>query len=176
MADSDQPPVPPDLAAALEQLAGPAGAAGADPDVAGKLEYLIDALIMRGQLPKSFRRVIARIHGDRGERVRLAIWPDKYAVEGPDIDCAARIPLCGARCCTYDVVLSAQDVAERSLPFVTERPYELPRDPVTKKCVCMDAAGACTVYAHRPGTCRAYDCREDRRVWLDFEARIPAPR
>jgi hypothetical protein len=23
--------------------------------------------------------------------------------------------------------------------------------------------------------CRGYDCREDRRIWLDFEKRIPAP-
>jgi hypothetical protein len=32
------------------------------------------------------------------------------------------------------------------------------------------------VYAQRPGACRAYDCRHDPRVWIDFEARIPAPR
>ena len=39
----------------------------------------------------------------------------------------------------------------------------------------MDDAGACTAYDYRPSTCRTYDCREDRRVWIDFEARIPAP-
>jgi Fe-S-cluster containining protein len=40
----------------------------------------------------------------------------------------------------------------------------------------MNADGACTIYERRPGACRAYDCRNDRRVWLDFEARVPAPR
>jgi hypothetical protein len=40
----------------------------------------------------------------------------------------------------------------------------------------MDDTGACTVYAQRPGACRAYDCRHDPRVWIDFDARIPAPR
>ena len=64
---------------------------------------------------------------------------------------------------------------ERKLPFEIAQPYELPRDPATKKCVCMDEHGACTAYDYRPATCRMYDCREDRRVWLDFEARIPAP-
>jgi hypothetical protein len=23
--------------------------------------------------------------------------------------------------------------------------------------------------------CRKYDCRHDQRIWIDFEARIPAP-
>jgi Fe-S-cluster containining protein len=54
------------------------------------------------------------------------------------------------------------------------KPYALPR--VDGRCVCMDDAGACTVYERRPGACRAYDCRHDARVWIDFEARIPAPR
>jgi Fe-S-cluster containining protein len=51
----------------------------------------------------------------------------------------------------------------------------LPRDPSTKTCVCIDAGGACTIYEKRPASCRAYDCRADPRVWIDFEARIPAP-
>jgi Fe-S-cluster containining protein len=73
------------------------------------------------------------------------------------------------------VSLSAQDVAERLLPFDIHEPYRLPRDE-QGRCTCMDAAGACTVYSHRPGACRAYDCRHDPRVWIDFDARIPAPR
>jgi Fe-S-cluster containining protein len=100
---------------------------------------------------------------------------DKYTVESPPIDCAARIPLCGARCCSFEVALSRQDLEERKLPFVIDKPYMLPRDPNTKRCACMDADGACTSYDVRPATCRTYDCREDLRVWLDYEARIPAP-
>jgi Fe-S-cluster containining protein len=40
----------------------------------------------------------------------------------------------------------------------------------------MTDDGDCTIYERRPGACRAYDCRRDARVWIDFEARIPAPR
>lgn len=27
----------------------------------------------------------------------------------------------------------------------------------------------CTVYENRPVSCRAFDCRQDKRIWLDFE-------
>ena len=171
----DPPPLSPELVQELSDLAETLGQRADHADLARKLEWLIDALILRGQLPASFRRLASKIRGDRST-VRLAMFRDKYAVPSADIDCAARIPLCGARCCSFDVTLSAQDVAERVLPFDLAQPYMLPRDPETARCACMDDAGACTVYAHRPGACRAYDCRNDARVWLDFEARIPAPR
>ena len=140
-----------------------------------RFEWLLDALILRGQVPDSFRKLAKKIQADRGTRVRLSMVDDKYTVESPDIDCASRIALCGARCCSFDVMLSLQDLEERKLPFVIDQPYMLPRDPVSKRCACMDDAGACTAYDYRPATCRTYDCREDRRVWLDYEARIPAP-
>ncbi len=165
-------PVPEDLQAQLEASVE---AVKGDPDASRKLEFLIDALLIRKQLPERFRTIISRIQADRTPRVQLAIYGDKYELESPDIDCAARIPLCRARCCSFGVLLSEQDVRERVVPFVIDRPYELPRDPVTRRCACMDDVGACTIYAQRPGACRTYDCREDRRVWIDFEARIPAP-
>ena len=33
----------------------------------------------------------------------------------------------------------------------------------------------CTIYRQRPVPCRGYDCREDARIWLDFEKCIPNP-
>ena len=143
-------------------------------DLARRLEWLVDTLILRGQIPETFRRLIGRVGSERST-VRLAMFRDKYQVPSSDVDCASRIPLCKARCCSMDVTLSAQDVAEGGIPFDIAQPYALPRDATTKRCVCMDAAGACTIYDKRPGACRAYDCRHDKRVWLDFDARIPAP-
>jgi Fe-S-cluster containining protein len=172
--DPPLPPVSPELAGELEALADTLRARDDHADLARQFEWLIDALILRGQLPETYRRLVAKVRGERSS-VRLATFDDKYAVTGPDIDCAARIPLCRARCCSFEVTLSAQDVAERVLPFDIGNPYALPRDRATGRCVCMDAEGACTVYAQRPGACRAYDCRNDARIWIDFEARIPAP-
>ena len=163
------------LAAELKALAATLEERTDHADIARRFEWLVDTLIMRGQIPESFRRLLAKIGNER-TTVRLAMFRDKYQVPSADIDCAARIPLCGARCCTMDVTLSAQDVAEGGIPFDVMQPYALPRDPTTKKCVCMNAEGACTIYDKRPGACRAYDCRHDARVWIDFEARIAAPR
>jgi hypothetical protein len=169
------PPISSELVAELTALAEAVEARADHADLAARLEWLIDTLILREQLPASFRRLAARVKG-QGDRsvVRLATFRDKYAIASADIDCAARIPLCGARCCSFEVTLSAQDVAERSVPFDIMQPYALPRE--AGRCVCMDRDGACTIYAQRPGACRAYDCRHDPRVWIDFEARIPAPR
>jgi hypothetical protein len=175
MSSEDRPPVPPDLVAAIEKLADELPALPGADEASRRLEWLLDALILRGQLPASFRRLAAKIQADRGVKVRLSMVDNKYEVENADIDCAARIPLCGARCCSFEVALSRQDVREGKLPFVVDQPYLLPRDPATKRCACMGDGHACLVYEHRPATCRTYDCRDDRRVWLDFAARIPAP-
>lgn len=171
---AEPPPVSTDLVAELTALAETVAARDDHADIAARLAWLIDTLILRGQLPASFAHLAEKIK-DNGPRsgVRLATFRDKYALAPNEIDCAARIPLCGARCCSFDVALGAQDVAE-GVPFELHAPYMLPR--VDGRCVCMDAAGACTIYDKRPGACRAYDCRNDARVWLDFEARIPAPR
>ncbi|MGH7494545.1 MAG: YkgJ family cysteine cluster protein [bacterium] len=31
---------------------------------------------------------------------------------------------------------------------------------------------SCTIREHRPIPCRAYDCRNDQRIWVDFEKKI----
>ena len=139
----------------------------------GKFEWLLDALVIRGQLPKEYKQRVAKIRADRSS-VQIALVDDKYQKETPDIDCLSRLHLCHARCCRFEVALSAQDLRD-GIPFDIQRPYMLPRDPRTKKCACMDEAGACTIYDKRPASCRVYDCRQDPRVWVDFEARIPAP-
>ena len=168
------PPISPDLVAELTALTETVAARDDHADIAARLEWLIDALILRGQLPASFRRLADKVTGGERSVIRLATFRDKYQVASPDVDCAALIPLCGARCCSFEVTLSAQDVVEGGVPFDVMRPYAMQKANGT--CVCKADTGACTIYERRPGACRAYDCRHDARVWLDFEARIPAPR
>lgn len=171
---TELPPLDADVVAELERLGEALDDRRDHADLVRRYEWLIDVLVLRGQLPGSFRRHLPKIRAERST-VRLAMFRDKYAVPNAEVDCADRIALCGARCCAFEVTLSAQDVAERRLPFQVDEPYVVPKDPATGRCVCMGPDGACTVYDHRPGTCRAYDCRHDRRIWLDFDARIPAP-
>jgi hypothetical protein len=130
-------------------------------------------LILRGQLPASIKRLAKKVHAEKST-VRLSVFRDKYAVPAPEVDCASRIPLCKARCCSFEVALSPQDIREGGVPFDIAHPYLLPRTE-EGRCVCMSTEGACTIYEKRPGPCRAYDCRRDPRVWIDFDARIPAP-
>lgn len=106
-------------------------------------------------------------------RVRLSVLTDKHAVESPpDLDCLALAPICKMRCCReLDIELSEQDLAD-GVRWQLEAPYLLARN--AQGCVYLGDDG-CGCYSLRPGTCRSYDCREDRRIWLDFENRIPAP-
>jgi Fe-S-cluster containining protein len=171
--DDKPPPVPADLVEEIDVLLRILEARPDQADVARKLEWLVDALVIRGQLPKDYAKRVMKIGADRSS-VRLTLVTDKYTKDIPEIDCASRLHLCKARCCRFEVALSEQDIKD-GIPFEIERPYMLPRDPSTKKCVCMDAGGACTIYDKRPASCRVYDCRGDVRVWIDFEARIPAP-
>jgi Fe-S-cluster containining protein len=101
---------------------------------------------------------------------------DKYALTDlPQIDCEARIPLCKGRCCTLHFALSFQDLDEGVCKWEYSRPYQIRRRE-DGYCIHNDAeTRGCGVYANRPAICRTYDCRTDKRIWLDFEKRIPTP-
>jgi Fe-S-cluster containining protein len=44
-------------------------------------------------------------------------------------------------------------------------------------CTHLDrCTGGCRVYEQRPIPCRGYDCRKDKRIWLDFEKGVINPR
>ena len=116
-------------------------------------------------------------HAEEGLGLRLDERDeDKYSLGGlPEIDCADRVALCGAACCRMRFALSRQDVEEGVIRFDLGRPY-LNRVAASGYCVHFDDGGCrCTVYEQRPGVCRRYDCRQDPRIWLDFEARVPSP-
>ena len=110
----------------------------------------------------------------RGARV-LTSTQDKYEVEPVSIDCGSRIHLCKAACCRLTFQLSRQDLHEHVVRWDVEKPYTIRQredgwcthcDPATKKC---------EVHERRPLVCRGYDCRQDKRIWVDFEERVPNP-
>jgi Fe-S-cluster containining protein len=98
---------------------------------------------------------------------------DKADLESPPVPCAELIPICRARCCTFTFRLSTQDLEEGVVKWDYGRPY-WNRRREDGYCV-HNQAGGCQVYDDRPSTCRTYDCRDDKRVWTDFEKRILAP-
>src|SRR5262249_44554536 len=109
-------------------------------------------------------------------RVRLAQMGDKYADEQTaEIDCAARIHLCPARRWTLNFYLTTQDLDEGVARWDYGNPYWIKRGEDGYCVHCDPTSRACTIHPQRPHVCRLYDCRHDKRIWLDFEARIPAP-
>ncbi len=148
-------------------------------ELAAALDALVAVFAMRGELEpghlRQLERVRARVAAATTPAVTLDVTDDKYAVAGADIDCASRIELCHGRCCAYDIPLSEQDLREGKLAWRIHEPYYLPKGD-DGYCAYQDRHdGGCQAYAHRPAQCRGYDCREDARIWIDFEARIPAP-
>jgi Fe-S-cluster containining protein len=144
-----------------------------------QIETLIEIMVATGTLRPGHAELIAklrkRVELSRRAPVELSSIEDKYPVTGEPIDCETRLPLCQARCCSFAVTLSRQDIAEGQLAWEIDRPYRLARGP-DGYCGHLGRDDArCQRYEHRPATCRAYSCRTDQRIWLDFEARIPAP-
>ena len=101
---------------------------------------------------------------------------NKYTYnEQVEIDCASRVSICRAACCRLDLALSRQDLEEGIIKWNLGRPYLIARDS-DDYCRHLDRATCrCTVWRHRPIPCRGYDCRQDDRIWIDFEKRIINP-
>ena len=100
---------------------------------------------------------------------------DKYRLdEEARVDCEKRLPICRAACCGLSFSLSWQDIQEGvrwnlGQPFLNARGKD-------GYCVHLQqAAFKCGIYEQRPAVCRAYDCRNDRRIWLDFDKMITNP-
>jgi len=94
---------------------------------------------------------------------------DKYAFAAEArVDCENRVHLCKAACCRMLFPLSRQDIAERLVMWDLEAPYLIAQTE-DGWCRHLDRAACnCTVREHRPIPCRAYDCRNDPRIWSDF--------
>jgi hypothetical protein len=111
-------------------------------------------------------------------RAVLGTPGDKYAVPplpdgGPP--CLELLPICEARCCALDVPITSQDLDEGILRWDRGQPFLLQQE-ADRLCTHLSRSGAgCTCYEHRPAVCREYDCRNDRRIWVDYEKRIPVP-
>jgi hypothetical protein len=120
---------------------------------------------------------LARKNSEKGVGVLLQEPEyDKYTFEGGvRIDCENRVHLCKAACCRLPFALSKQDIQEGVIHWDLGQPYMIAQDKAGY-CTHLDRNGhRCTVHGHRPVPCRAYDCRKDKKIWLDFENRIINP-
>jgi Fe-S-cluster containining protein len=100
---------------------------------------------------------------------------DKYTLSDlPDLDCKSLHHLCRGRCCVMSFHLSRQDLDERIVQWEYGNPYHI-RQRENGYCVhWVPDTYTCGIYEFRPAICRTYDCRNDDRIWKDFERRILA--
>jgi putative zinc- or iron-chelating protein len=146
---------------------------------------LVELLIERGVLDRTTLETrqqeaaerLRRQYLERGMAVAMQEFDvSKYAFQGgAEIDCENRIPLCKAACCRLPLALSKEDVQEGIVRWDLGQPYIIAQDK-DGYCVHMDRQTCrCAVYVQRPIPCRGYDCRQDKRIWLDFEKRVVNP-
>jgi Fe-S-cluster containining protein len=98
---------------------------------------------------------------------------DKYTFERTvELDCESRLPLCKAACCRLRFALSRQDVEEGIVQWESKHPYFIAHR-ADGYCRHLDGDKlSCSVHANRPVPCHGYDCRNDRRIWHDFDQQL----
>jgi Fe-S-cluster containining protein len=94
---------------------------------------------------------------------------DKYSIqEEVKIDCENRWHLCRSACCALAFTLSFQDIQE-GIRWNLGKPF-LNAKGSDGYCLHLNRqTSMCGIYDCRPAICRQYDCRNDHRIWLDFE-------
>lgn len=120
---------------------------------------------------------LAEKFADRGMGVALTTEEkdDNGTPLNVEIDCENRLPLCHAACCRLRFALTVRDVEEGNVKWNLGQPYMI-RQGTDGYCHHYDREfKQCGIYENRPFVCRAYDCRNDRRIWQDFENRIISP-
>ena len=150
------------------------------------LEAVVELLIEGGVLDREALEVrqqeaaeqLRHQYLGRGMAVAMQEFgTSKYAFQnGAEVDCQNHVHLCRAACCLIPLALSREDVQEGIVRWDLGQPYIIARDR-DGYCVHLDRETyRCAVYAQRPIPCRGYDCRNDKRVWLDFEKKVLHPR
>lgn len=147
-------------------------------EASAHLYSLIELLVTKGiigveeldQRKKIVEKRLQESFNEAGIGVRIQrSETDKYDTEGEArIDCDKRIHLYRAACCALTYALSLQDIDE-GIRWSLGQPFMNARG-ADGYCVHLQRDNLqCNIYEHRPIVCRHYDCRNDRRIWLDFD-------
>jgi Fe-S-cluster containining protein len=147
---------------------------------------LIELLLEKGLLSEEElnerKKIVADRLSDQFRKAGMGVLfqdshADKYTFSSTAaIDCENRVQLCKAACCRLAFALSRQDVEEGIVKWNFEYPYMNARDK-EGYCVHLQRNNfCCAIYKNRPVPCRGYDCRNDKRIWLDFEKKEINPK
>lgn len=150
------------------------------------IQALVELLIERGILNKEelttrqgeISEKLRKMYVQQGMAVAMQEFEEsKYDfTHGANIDCENHIHLCKVACCRLPLALSKEDVQEGIVKWDLGNPYMIHQER-DGYCTHMERDTCrCAIYKHRPIPCRGYDCRKDKRIWLDFEKKVANPR
>jgi Fe-S-cluster containining protein len=93
----------------------------------------------------------------------------------PVLDCGERISLCKSACCRiFNVPLTPKEVHEGRIDWNPRVPYLVHKNRLG--CVNLQSGDcSCSIYDSRPSTCSSYSCKNDKRIWSDYEKKILNP-
>jgi Fe-S-cluster containining protein len=146
------------------------------------LQSLVEVLIAKGvvhvhELEERKKAVAESLNKSNAEtpHVQLVETPDKYEAEHEIVvNCVSCIDVCKMVCCKLWFVLSVQDLTEGVVKWNCGMPYSIAQNE-DGFCLHLDHSNGCTIYSNRPLVCRSYNCRNDRRIWVDFENKVLSP-
>ena len=149
-------------------------------DIGSRVLALLEELVARGVIDlRTFDLSRERIFDVELKRVensatltRYNTDNEKYKVEPLNIPCDELYPICKAKCCSFTFYLSHEDMEEGIVSWDYGTPYLIRQKP-DGSCIHFNN-GKCSIYENRPAVCRLFDCRQDKRIWSDFEKRVPA--
>lgn len=140
-----------------------------DKKIIQKKEFAKRRKVIEKQLIESYKKT------GIGIRLHDQAWADKYELTSEvEIDCASRIHICKGACCRFIYCLSLQDIHE-GIRWNLGEPFKSLRGDNGYCMYIKENNLRCSIYEKRPLGCRLYDCRNDRRVWLDFDKKIINP-
>ncbi len=148
---------------------------------------LLDLLFERGviapeelgaQVRAKQAQQVEEAAAERAQSPGMTQWPavviredNDGAPDTPDapVDCAARLPICGAVCCQLRFPLSSDEIELGRVKWDLGHPYVI-RHTDEGFCSHNDRSnGHCGVYDDRPRVCKRYSCADDARIWSDFD-------
>lgn len=84
------------------------------------------------------------------------------------VNCEERIHICKAVCCKLSFPLTINEVESGVLKWNLGKPY-YNRRCTNGYCYHIQIDNTCSIYQQRPSICRKYTCRNDERIWSNFE-------
>ena len=136
--------------------------------VAGELAEARDALEEVARRPEDEKDVRSSL---RWPAIAVRVDPPEETQLDP-VDCAARMDVCQAVCCRLKFALSQEEIERGHVKWDIGHPYVIRQDS-SGYCSHNDCASrSCTIYEDRPRLCREYSCRNDKRIWTDFDGMV----